>query len=84
MTRKFFAAILAGALLLGACGGESYNREDAINDLIEGGLEEDVAVCVVDGIEANFSIERLESTGDLTQEEEDVLFEITTDCVLGG
>ena len=82
--RKFFAAALAGALMLGACGS-SYNRDDAINDLVnDAGIERETAVCIVDGIEDNFSIDRLESTGDLTEDEEAILTEITTDCILGG
>jgi len=76
-------AVVAGlAMLLAACGS-SFSREDAIADLIEGGLEQSVAECVVDGIEDEFSIEKLESTGDLSTEDEAILIEISTACILG-
>ncbi len=80
---KLVGLAMAAALGLAACGG-SYDRQDAIDDLIEGGLDEATAVCVVDGIEENFSIERLESTGDLTAEEEATLTDITLECLTGG
>lgn len=81
--RKFFAATLAGALMLGACGS-SYNRDDAISDLMEGGqISEEQAICIVDGIEDNFSVERLEGTGDLTDAELEILTAITSDCIVG-
>ena len=71
--RAMWTAGLTAAcvLLVAACGGgSSFNREDAINQFVEdGGLDRATATCIVDGIEDNFSIERLEGTGDLTDEE---------------
>ncbi len=83
--RKFFAvAAVAGGLVLGACGGE-YNRDDFVSDLTESGdITEAQANCVADGVEENFSIDRLEGNGDLTDEERSLVIDITTDCILGG
>ncbi|MCP3989813.1 MAG: hypothetical protein GY724_12110 [Actinomycetia bacterium] len=78
------ASAAAIAMLLGACSS-SYDREQAIEDIQEtAGVDRAMAECIVDGVEENFSIDRLESSGDLTEEEEAVLVEITTECLLGG
>ncbi len=79
----FGACAAAVALLLGACGA-SYDREEAIADLEEGGLDRATAECVIDGVEDSFGIDRLESTDDLTSEDEAILFEIMTECLVGG
>lgn len=76
-------AAAALALLLGACG-TTYDREQAIADFEAEGVDRATAECIVDGIEANFSIERLESRGDLTAEEEATLTDIAAECILGG
>jgi len=79
---KAIAMVAGLAMLLAACGS-SFSREDAIADLIESGLDQTVAECVVDGIEDKFSIEKLESTDDLSSEDEAILIEISTACILG-
>ena len=69
------------AMLAAACGG-SYDREAAIDDFVaEAGISRAQAECIVDGAEAAFGIERLESRGDLTAEEEDIVVGLTIDCV---
>jgi len=68
------------ALTLSACGGESYNRDEAIDDLVETGLSEEAATCIVDGVEDEFGIDKLNSTDDLSNEDEEALMTITTDC----
>jgi hypothetical protein len=75
------AALLA--LLLGACG-TTYDREQAIADFEAEGIDRATAECIVDGIEENFSIERLESRGELTEEEEQTVTNIAAECILGG
>lgn len=77
---RWIAALIGVAGLIGACGA-TYDRDDAIADLVAEGIDETTAVCIVDGIEENFSIERLEGTGDLSDEEQTVLGEITTECL---
>jgi hypothetical protein len=77
------AAAVAIALVLGACG-TTYDREQAIADFEAEGIDRATAECIVDGIEENFSIERLESRGELTAEEEATVTTIATECLLGG
>ncbi len=79
----FGACAATIAMLLGACGA-SFDRDEAIADLEEGGLDRATAECVVDGVEDSFGIDRLESTDDLTSEDEAILFEIMTNCITGG
>ena len=86
MMKRFAASAAAAglALILSGCGS-TYDREEAIADIeAETGVDRTTAECIVDGFEEEFGIERLESRGDLTPEEEEAIIEITTDCVLGG
>lgn len=81
---KLGLMVTAMALLAVACGG-TYDRETAIEDLVdESGITEGQAECIIDGVEAEFGIERLESRGDLTEAEEEVLLDLTFDCVFAG
>lgn len=78
---KLLSVAAVAALAVSACGS-TYDREQAIDDLVSEGIEEPVATCIIDGVEDNFSVEKLESTDDLTEEDEAILLEITTDCLL--
>lgn len=87
--RKFFAvAAVAGGLVLGACGSDSYDRDELISGLVEDGtMTEAQAICVADGLEDSFSTDQLdniEANDELSEEEQAVFVEITTDCILGG
>ncbi len=70
-------ALMAG---LGACGGDSYNRDDAIKQLTDEGISESVATCIVDAVEDEFGIDTLNSEREPTAEEEAKIGEIS----LGG
>jgi len=84
MKTRMLPFLLAIAALAGACGS-SYDRADFVEEMTEdGSITEDQANCMADGIEEEFSIERLEGTGDLTAEEEEVLTSLAISCVLGG
>lgn len=74
---------LAATFLLTACS--SYDREEFISDLqTEQGLDEPMATCIADGAEEGIGVERLGSRGSMTTEEEEILVEVMTDCLLGG
>ncbi|MEM8923266.1 MAG: hypothetical protein AAGD35_07160 [Actinomycetota bacterium] len=79
---RLIAVLAAGAMLLAACSTE-YDREEFIDELItDSGVDEATATCIADGAEAELGIERLESRGSLTEDEEAALTEIVTNCVL--
>ncbi|MEM9135176.1 MAG: hypothetical protein AAF962_23620 [Actinomycetota bacterium] len=65
-----------------ALGG--YDREATIDDLIaQAGVTQPVAECIVDGMEEEIGPQRLGEVGDPTADEEQVIIEITTECLLG-
>ena len=80
---KLSAAMVAVGLLAAACTA-SYDREAAIEEIVADGFDRALAVCIVDGMEQEFGIDKLESNDDLTEEDEAIMFELTADCVLGG
>ena len=84
MRRIKLGAVMAVVGLLAAACSTTYDRDKAITDLEEQGIERVMAECIVDGVEENFGIDRLESTDDLNADDEAVLVEITTECILGG
>lgn len=71
---------IAGAMTLAACG-DSYDRDDAIEEVMSSGVDRDVAVCIVDAVEDEFGIDKLNSSDDLTSEDEDKLTDITFECM---
>ncbi len=85
--RAFASLAIAGAAMLavGACGS-SYDRNEAVDDLVnDAGLERPVAECVVDKLEDEFGTDKLGSSDDPTDEEVAFIFEAMTDCgALGG
>ncbi len=84
MQRRFKAPVVLAVLLgLSACSA-SYSREDTIQDLVDEGLDEATATCVVDGMEEQIGEDRLSDRGDPTEEELAVITGITTECLLGG
>ena len=83
---KTLAAILvaAGLTVLSACG-DTYDREELIDELVtEQGIDATTATCIVDGMEDQIGVDRLNDRGDPTAEEEQLIIDITTECVLGG
>lgn len=86
--RKLSALALAASLVFGlaACSDDSssFNKDDAVQQLMdEGGLTEEQATCIVDAVEDEFGVDKLESQDELTDEDATKLGEITLDC-LGG
>lgn len=74
------AAGLAGlALLASAC---SYTREDAVNDLVDEGLPQDTAECVMDEMEGA-GYEASELTGDLSVDENAAMEDAMFTCASG-
>ncbi len=80
MKMKIAAVLATMAFGIAACGSD-YDRDQAIEDLEEAGMTNEQAVCIVDKAEDEFGIEKLESTDDLTEEDEAAIMEITTACM---
>ncbi len=83
MRIKLIGIVAGAALAVSACGG-GYDRQEFIDDLQDEGIDEATATCIADGAEARIGEERLGERDDPTAEEEQVLIEITTECILGG
>ncbi len=82
---KRAVALIAGLTLVASACGSSYDRDEVIDDFVtEQGIDRAVAICIVDGMEERLGVDRLDDRGDPTPEEEQIIFEITTDCLLGG
>ncbi len=80
---RSIASIFALSLALTACGG--YDRASFVEDLIEEGggvIDETQANCIADGLEAQIGEDRLGDRGSLTAEENEIVTQVTTDCVL--
>jgi hypothetical protein len=85
-TRTRLAAGLLAVSFFGlsACGG-SYDREETITDLMEeSGIDRETSTCIVDGMEEKIGVDRLDDRGNPTEEEEQIMLEIATDCLTGG
>ena len=61
-----------------------FDREEAINDLVDEGVERSQAECVIDGSIEEFGESKLGSNDEPTAEEEEKIFDIMTDCLFGG
>lgn len=88
MTRTL-GPVLAGLSLIGLAGcGGGYDRQEGIDTMVESGLTEEQATCVVDELEVSIGKDRLGERGvgsdDLSPEETQAVFDATTKCVLGG
>ncbi len=79
--RMLPVVLMAGGLASACSGG--YDRADAIDEFVEGGLTTEQATCVVDGLEDQIGEDRLGDRGDLTAEEETIVTELAFSCVLG-
>lgn len=80
---RLLPVVLAFAGLAAACSA-SYDRAEFIDEMmVENGLDEAVATCVADGVESQIGEDRLNSRGDLTAEETEILTSIVFECALG-
>lgn len=76
------AAVVALTMGLAACGS-SFDREGAVEELMDGGLSEEQANCAVDAMIEEFGEDKLASDDDPTDEEQAIVIDIVSDCVLG-
>lgn len=84
MKKKITTVLSAMAFLaLSACGS-SYDREEFVTELMESDIERPQAECIADGVEAQIGEDRLNDRGSLTDEENEILVDITFECILGG
>lgn len=83
MKRSLMAGVvLTGALVLGACGGDDFDRDGAVEDLMEqGGIDEATAGCIVDNMVAEFGEDTVSSDREPTAEEMDAMSDITFSCM---
>ena len=77
-------AVAVVALLAGCSSSESYDREDFISTLEEGGVPNDQATCIADGVEGRIDLEALEDQEELTAEQQAALSQITQECLSGS
>ncbi|MEO1062515.1 MAG: hypothetical protein AAFZ07_13945 [Actinomycetota bacterium] len=77
--------ILGGVIVLvAACGGgSSFDRDEAIDDMVATGLDRPDAECVVDAMVEEFGEDTLGSDDEPSPEQVERMVDLTTDCVLG-
>lgn len=83
--RRFLLSIGAAVALtigLAACG-TSFDRDGAVEELMDGGLTEEQANCAVDAMIEEFGEDKLASDDDPTPEEQAIAIDIVSGCVLG-
>ena len=78
------ALVFALGLALAACGGGDSVRDDAVDRIVEEGMSQDVAECIVDGTADAFGEEALAADYEGTPEELDEVFEIMDSCLFGS
>lgn len=75
---------LLGLVALGAAAcGSSFDRGDTINELVDSGLDQATAECVVDEMIDEFGEDKLGSDDDPTAEEQAIVQDIMVDCLSG-
>lgn len=80
--KRYVAATAAALALLGAACGSDYGRDDAVEDMIEGGFSEEQANCVADGAEEkDIPWDAAEESLDEGGEYFDAIREILAECV---
>ncbi len=89
MTRAL-GPVLAGLSLVGlaACGG-GYERQDAVDELVEGGFTTEQATCMMTELETSIGTDRLGDRSflgseELTAEEEAAVTDATLKCLVGS
>lgn len=79
MKAKALAAMAAAALFLAACGDDGPGRDGFKDDLIEGGLSDEVATCVVDAIEDEYGSDVFDQSEPPDGLQEDA-FSLASEC----
>lgn len=88
--RRIAGVVLVAGLAFGlsACGDDKVDRQGTIDELVEQGMDEEQAECLVNGVTDELGDDKVlalnESDGeidDLTAEEQAKLEEITLDCL---
>jgi polyhydroxyalkanoate synthesis regulator phasin len=75
---------LVAVVALAGCSDDSYDRDDAIDELTkDGAMTEEQAACVVDAMEEEFGIDKLNSDDEPTAEEQATLTAMYQECVVG-
>ena len=82
--KKLLASILLIFALFATSCSSSFDRQEAIDDLVEEGMTTADATCIVDEMVAEFGESKLNSNDEPTAEEEAQLFDIMSDCLFGG
>jgi hypothetical protein len=86
--RRIAGVMLAAGLVFGlsACGEDEVDRQGTIDNLVEGGMDEEQAECLVNGVTDELGDEKVLALEDdpdgssLTAEEQEKLGEITLEC----
>lgn len=85
--RKLVTVVVIAACglgLLGACSSDEYDREDFVKEMQEAGISAEQANCIADAIESQIDLEKAaKEQSDLTPEQEQIITEATTKCLLG-
>ncbi len=75
--------VTAVAFALSACGG-GYDRAEFIAELeADANIDNTMATCMVDEMEAQIGVDRLDDRGDPTDEETQIMTDIAFACILG-
>ncbi len=75
--------VTAVAFALSACGG-GYDRAEFIAELeADANIDNTMATCMVDEMEAQIGVDRLDDRGDPTDEETQIMTDIAFSCILG-
>ncbi len=84
--KKFVRSVVgvtAVAFALSACGG-GYDRAEFIAELeADVNIDNTMATCMADEMEAQIGVDRLDDRGDPTDEETQIMTDIAFACVLG-
>lgn len=87
--RRIAAIALAAGLIMGlaACGEDKVDKQGTIDNLVESGMDEETATCMVNGLTDELGDEKVlafsedPEGGDLSAEDQEKVVEITTDCL---
>ena len=80
--RKFIATALLVVVFATGCT-TTFDREGSIDELIGQGLNREQATCAVDEMVDEFGEEKLMSDDEPSAADEEILFEIMADCLVG-
>lgn len=84
MNSKTVSGLLALGFIATACGA-TYSHEKSVDELVDSaGIDRATAECIVTGMEAEFSEEKLLSDDTPTPEDEAIVTSISSECILGN